>query len=643
MGPTDRRKRRHRQWLIAIAAVAASSLCLTMFIMRRPDAPGPDEAKAPGLSYEPPRTYKPTPGDAGVREQLNTSIAALNFTDVELAEAIDRLRELFGVKIRVNWAALAKEGVAPETAVNVRLKNVTLDKAIRTVLDDVSCVGAERKDQTGLGQVVEDGAVTVSSNTELSGHTDSREYDIGDLIDLLAKSGILLVDTSGRDGELRANPEIITDIDVFSGTVDPASWRDDARYTGSDGLFDTGPDSAWLVTGEALSCSDIVTAIIHAVSTSIDFKSWREFGGVTGEIRQAGRKFVVTQSVANHESITELLEGMRRRLKARGSDQRDSDAAGGELLAGKIDDVDFKNVELRKAIDFIRDKSGVNIHVKWRAVARESIKPDAAVSLRLKNMTAAEALQAICDVASRRGEPGVGPAGLSYVFSDGVVTISTKHDLWWEMSARAYDVREIISICAAAGGVLRNEGEIVDDIKTLVVETIDPGCSRGCYAPGSSICEIGGLLVVTLPTEHHESLGRLLGRVQSKLRRRGPAASDDLMMLPGECGRKKPKGFRVYDVRDIIDHIRKYDTVCAAYGGSDAAGRAARDIISNAVNRDSWGDAGGECSIRIIGGVLGVTQTIENHKAITDLLVNLRKRIKAQKLNARGLGELLGE
>ena len=689
MGHTDRRTRRRRQLLIATGAVAAA-LCLTIFVLQRPNVPDPDV-------YEPAGTYKPTPADASVREKLKASIASLDLSGVELRQAIGELREISGVGIRVNWAALAKERVMPETLVNVRLKNVTLDKAIRTVLDDVSCIGPGHRNETGLGHVVEDGAITISSKSDLEGHLDTREYDISDITSLVAK---------------------------FRHKEDMPVNEDGVP------LFEVSRDE---IVGE-INC-----LVFEAINES------------ESDVREKGEKLVVTLDTASHESIAKVLEKLRTRLNSRRSDPRPekpaaADVAVGELLDRKIGEFDFYDTELQKAIDFIRDKSGINIHVKWHAIARESIGPDTKVSVhstnktrddgvRLENATFAEALQAVCRGDASEGEPGIGPVGLDYVVRDGVVTVSTKSDLRESTSFRIYDIGDMISSVADAESLPQSYREIVDQLRTVVVETIDSTYGCGPQGGDRMIREIGGLFVVVQTIEHHESLARLLRELHASFRGRGPVIRssvrsprdrfvrkqldlklskfcspdheiqhaiqffrdvsgvdirvdwraletaglkpdteffvdlitdmpigkaldvlldsfpskkhrigyvirDGAVMVSTEDELISPKAFRVYDVRDLIA------PVCAREGPpvsrAEAVGRI-RTLISDAIDRDSWdyiGEIGVICSI---GGRLVITQTIDNHEAIDELLGDLRRHFKTPNLDPHSHHETQAE
>jgi len=63
MGQPDRRRRRYRQWWIAIGATTvAAALCLTIFVLRRPSAPDLDEPASA-------RTNKPIPTAAAAEPQ----------------------------------------------------------------------------------------------------------------------------------------------------------------------------------------------------------------------------------------------------------------------------------------------------------------------------------------------------------------------------------------------------------------------------------------------------------------------------------------------------------------------------------------------------------------------------------------------
>ncbi|MCP4375082.1 MAG: hypothetical protein GY794_02710, partial [bacterium] len=641
MGPSDHNRRRRRQWLIAIVTVIAAALCLTIFVMQPPSAPD---------HYEMP-VYKPVPADADVRKGLDSRITVLDLNDVGFRKAIETLCELSGVKISVNWAALAKQSVSPETVINVRLKNVTLRKAIQSVLDDLFRVGNRRGDgRTDLRQVVENGCVMISSDTELAGHTDTRAYDISELVDLLAKSGILIREPpkseSGLDAELPADPDIVTDVSgIISETSSPESWRDHTCGTRSDGIFDDGRGLGSLVSTDALNRSYISEVISNLVQECVAFDSWSMFGGTIGKIRQADNKLIVTQTVANHEAITELLEAMRMRLKARSSETRPSEAPGDELLSGKIADIEFKNASLRKVIDYIRDKSGVNIHTKWRAIARESITPDTTINLRLKGMTTGGALRALCHKVWIQDENDIGPTELCYAARDGVITISIKDDLWRQMLAGVYDIRKIISLYEAASGGTQYHEEIIADIKSFIVDTISPGCSCGRCTPSCSTREIGGLLLVSYPAEHHDSLTRLLGLLQSRLGRRGPASGDDLLMLPGGGGAENTRYFRFYDVRDIIARIPPaFFVTCLLHDVEEKDPRQLQRsanvmigcMISDVVDRESWCAAGGEFGrLHMIGELLGISHTAKTHDAIKELLGNIRRHLETPNLDAR--------
>jgi len=652
MGPPDRRTRLRRRMWVAVAVVVAA-LCLAVFVLPRPEAPGPGVSE--GETYDPPKTYNPTPADAGVREKLKSQIAGLDLDGVELSKAIIEISEISGVKMRVNWGALAKEGVKPRDVVNVRLQDVTLDKAIRVVVSDFSRISPDGATRSDLGHVVEDGAITISSEAELASHTYAWEYDISDLIDLFEKSEIQHVkeSDSGLEAELSDGPEM----DKVFGALEEgtlgrqfvhdvdADWmkKDDSDPT-ITGLFDPNDPE-----NRPMTRPEIAAKIGGLVSDCIDSGSWRTSGGEFGDIRQDGGKLIVTQSNPNHQAIADLLDKLRVGLKTRSVKTRPAKRDGGDnrherLLAARIPGRLFDAMKLKDVIEYVRVSSGANIHVKWRMLERDHIKPGTLITVHLKDSTLAEALDYVCQEASSCDEPGVGPVGASYRVNDGVVTVSSISDLQHETSLGVYDIGEVVSLVLEYEGLEQNRAEIVGRIKTLIWDVFAPDCWCQYHKGLEAVVDIGRLLVVTQTTAHHKSLTVLLDDLTAGLSDGDPAAYR--MVKVSDVHSPDTQSFlRVYDLRDLIDCIHQTACEpCPRHGlRRQAPGEVRRDastqldtLITGIVGRDSWRDSGGSPGqASTIGGLLAVKQTLANHDAIESLLGDLRRHCKTANLDAR--------
>ncbi len=111
-------------------------------------APSSQPAKLPPLS------------DEEIRKVLQRNVN-LDFTNIPFPDAVDFLRQLSGVNIVVNRQAFHEAGLDEKALkVNVKLKNVTLDKALDVLLDEV---GAQNK----LGYKVDEGLIVVSTAEEM--------------------------------------------------------------------------------------------------------------------------------------------------------------------------------------------------------------------------------------------------------------------------------------------------------------------------------------------------------------------------------------------------------------------------------------------------------------------------------------------
>jgi Flp pilus assembly secretin CpaC/tetratricopeptide (TPR) repeat protein len=227
--------------------------------------------------------------DRIVRKQLDTRVSKLDFEDMELSQVFEFLRDVSGANIHVKWRALALESIEPATTVNVHLSSVTFRKALDTILEDVATGGEPGVGETGLGYVIDEGVITISTKADLGKQTVVRVYDIRDMI---------------------------VRVPMFEGPRLGRSTKgagDDS--SDSSGLFDPsaggGSDTGTGLEGDLKSRSEIITEIKTLVTDTVDRDSWRDAGGEAGAISEIGGQLVITQTIENHESIVELIGKLR--------------------------------------------------------------------------------------------------------------------------------------------------------------------------------------------------------------------------------------------------------------------------------------------------------------------------------------------
>ncbi|MDP7636540.1 MAG: hypothetical protein QF577_03205 [Phycisphaerae bacterium] len=233
----------------------------------------------------------------------------------------------------------------------------------------------------------------------------------------------------------------------------------------------------------------------------------------------------------------------RKPFDARAGGETELDREVRKKLDAEIPKLDFDEIELSDVVEFLREVSGANIYVKWKALAFESVEKSTTVNVHLRKVTLRKALQTILDDLSA-GEAG---AGLGYVISEGVITISTKSDLAKRAITRVYDIRDMIVRIpmftgprmelnptggaddegGGEGGLFGDDSEegtgveveqtrkeLIEAIKGLIKETIDPVSWRDAGGEVGAIRELHGQLVVTQTAENHQALSELIGQLR---------------------------------------------------------------------------------------------------------------------------------
>ena len=118
--------------------------------------------------------------NAIARHTLSRRLPKLDFANVPLELVIQFMREVSGVSTYVNWRALQVASVDKTTEVNVHLMNVSLEKALRVILDDVS--GAAVGTPTQVDFVIHEGVIRITTREALSHRTYMRVYDVRDIL-----------------------------------------------------------------------------------------------------------------------------------------------------------------------------------------------------------------------------------------------------------------------------------------------------------------------------------------------------------------------------------------------------------------------------------------------------------------------------
>lgn len=103
------------------------------------------------------------------------TLPEMKFDGVALAECIDFLRDITSANIVVNWKALESAGVTKETLVNLKLRNVSLRKALTLILSEAG--GGD-----GITYLLDDGVIEITTTELANQRTYMRVYPVGDLL-----------------------------------------------------------------------------------------------------------------------------------------------------------------------------------------------------------------------------------------------------------------------------------------------------------------------------------------------------------------------------------------------------------------------------------------------------------------------------
>jgi hypothetical protein len=117
----------------------------------------------------------------------------------------------------------------------------------------------------------------------------------------------------------------------------------------------------------------------------------------------------------------------------------DNDAAITALLQKKLPEVRFDAIGMSDVIDFLRDITGANISVNWRALEAAGIDRNTPLTMLLREVTFEQVLNQIV-----RDVSGGGQAKVEFATEGGVVVLSTQEELAQHPQLRSFDVSDLL-------------------------------------------------------------------------------------------------------------------------------------------------------------------------------------------------------
>ena len=234
-----------------------------------------------------------TEADRVARQRLHTRIPKLDFTNLEFKDVIEFFRTASNANFHVNWAALIAAGVDKSTQVNLNLNEVTVEKALQLVLQDLST-------NTKLSYIIDDGVVKISTKDDLAKTPQVRVYDIRDLIIRVPNFAGPIFDMSNVSGQSGANG-------TNGGTSGGGGGGGGVFGCSSSG--GTGGCNCGL-EGNLVTRQEMVTQITDMIKATIDKDSWTPTGTI-GSISELSGALIVTQTAENHQQLVSLIEQLR--------------------------------------------------------------------------------------------------------------------------------------------------------------------------------------------------------------------------------------------------------------------------------------------------------------------------------------------
>ena len=228
---------------------------------------------------------------AGARRAiLEQVVPEIRFNGVAFKDCIEFLRDVTNANIVVNWKAVEAAGVSQDSPINIRVREVTLRKALEMTISEAS--GGDT-----LSFYMGDGVIHISTREQTDKQMFTRIYPVEDLLvdipdfDNPPDLSLQATSTGGSGGK--------------GGGGGGGSGRGGGGGGGggAGGLFGAGNAAAGGATDEkSMTHRERADALVTLIRNTIYPEIWKENGG-PASINYYSGKLIVTAPRSVHEAL----------------------------------------------------------------------------------------------------------------------------------------------------------------------------------------------------------------------------------------------------------------------------------------------------------------------------------------------------
>jgi type II secretory pathway component GspD/PulD (secretin) len=185
---------------------------------------------------------QPETKEAALARKLASHIS-FHFVDQPLNRVLEDLQTWHGINIVPDKVALDEAGMTLDAPISLRFEDVSLRTALRMILGDA-----------GLGYVVRDGTLVVTTRNAARGRPVERVYSVADLVNpkLLARSSLNGTRWTDLAEQLIA---------MIEKTTDPTSWR----TLGGQGVISYVPLANAIIVRQTPDVQEQIVDLLSAV------------------------------------------------------------------------------------------------------------------------------------------------------------------------------------------------------------------------------------------------------------------------------------------------------------------------------------------------------------------------------------------